>query len=358
MPRRPRGGGPAHVGEQQRLNRGAPSRASNLRERARCLRAIRAFFDDDGYIEVSTPALVRHPGLEPHLIPIPCGVSGANGSAAGPPRYLITSPEYHMKRLLAGGLERIYYLGPCWRAEEQGPHHLEEFCMLEWYQAHATLQQLMEQTEALLEHLALQIRGTTSTIYQGRPLVLGRPFERVSFAEALELHAGMQVRGVVQREELLERALAAGFGPFDPDEGFDAIVSRVLVERVEPALAGSRRPVFLYDFPAPLAALARLRPEDPGVAERFELYAGGVELANAFGELTDAAEQRRRLEHDRARRAALGRDAFDLDEQFLAALEQGMPPAAGIALGVDRLVALLLDAPSVQDVVAFHGDEI
>jgi lysyl-tRNA synthetase class 2 len=352
-PYRGAGAFPSPSGEFHRLRSplaGMPPalhRASLLRRRAACLAAIRAFFDGRGYLEAQVPHRVRLPGLEPHLVPVASGE-----------RFLITSPEYHMKRLLAGGLERIYSLGPCWRGEEEGPQHLGEFTMLEWYRAFSTLDELMEEAEELLRRIAIAMRRTTSIRYAGRPLELGRRFERLAFAAALKLHAGLDAAGVTDVDVLRQRAEAAGIGPFGDGESFDAVASRILVERVEPALARSPTPVFLHDFPAPLCALARLSPGDPTVAERFELYAGGLELANAFGELTDPEEQRRRLEQDLNVRRAAGGPDLAIDERFLAALAEGIPPSAGIALGVDRLVMLLVDAPDIRHVVAFPPDAV
>ena len=338
---------PSPGGEYHRLHHPLPGaglqRADLIRKRARCLSAIRSFFDDQGYIEVEAPLRVRVPGLEPHLAAEPAGA-----------RFLITSPEYHMKRLLAGGLERILFLGRCWRGDEQGPQHLGEFTMLEWYRAFSSLDELMAETEALLRHVALAVAGRTALSYRGNPVDLDAPLERVSFADACRRYAGIDAAGVVDALELQRRAQAAGLGPFADDEGFDAVASRILVERVEPRLGT----VFLTDFPAPLAALAQLKPDDPTVAERFELYAGGLELANAFGELTDPQEQRRRLEQDRQVRAAAGAPQHEVDERFIAALTEGIPPSAGIALGVDRLVMLLTGAHDIRHVVAFAPDEV
>jgi len=335
-------------GERERLQSGAPTRAELLALRSRCLGALRAFFHEQGYIEVETPRLVRNPGLEPHLRPLPA----ADG-------YLITSPEYQMKRLLAGGLEKIYSMGPCWRDEEWGSHHLREFTMLEWYRVGATLEELMDETEALVARAALEVGGDTAVHRAGAgPLDLTPPFERLTVADACRQHGGVDLAGVVEAPELRRRLLAAGLDLTPEETAFDALFSRLLVERVEPALATLRRPVLLYDYPAPLAALSRLHPDDSTVARRFELYAAGLELANAFWELTDATEQRRRLEQDLADRRAVGLEAYALDERFLAALEQGMPEAAGIALGVDRLVMLLTGEQDIRRVAAFGPDEL
>jgi len=220
------------------------------------------------------------------------------------------------------------------------------------------LERLMEETEQLLAAVARDVRGTTEISYQGTPLSLAPPLQRLTVAEACRRHAGVDLAGVTEADELRARAEAAGLGPFGVEgSSFDEVASRVLVERVEPALAAGP-PVFLYDFPAPLAALSRLREDDPTVAERFELYAGGLELANAFGELTDPDEQAARLEQDQRHREELGREVYPVDRRFVEALREGMPPSAGIALGVDRLVMLLADAAHIDEVVAFAPDEV
>jgi elongation factor P--(R)-beta-lysine ligase len=340
---------PSPGGEFYRLHQGAPGRAGRLAFRGRCLAAIRAFFAARDYLEVQTPCLVRHPGLEPHLRPLPAGDGG----------HLITSPEYQMKRLLAGGLERIYNMGPCWRGDETGAHHLREFCMLEWYRAFSPLESLMEETEALVAGVAREVLGRT--LLDGGAhgqLELAPPWARISVAQAAKEHGGVDLAGVLDAGELGRRVAASGLILPTGELSFEAIFSQLMVERVEPALARLGRPVLLYDFPAPLAALSRLRPEDPTVAGRFEVYAGGLELANAFWELTDWAEQRRRLEQDRSQRRAEGAAVHALDERFLAALAEGIPPTSGIALGVDRLVMLLAEVEDIRQVVAFAPDEI
>lgn len=338
---------PSPGGEYYRLHGGPEQRAMVLRMRARTLAAIRSFFDEQGFIEIQTPLRVRCPGLEPHLVAEP----------AGDGECLITSPEYQMKRLLAAGLERIYFLGPCWRGDEVGPHHLGEFCMLEWYQAHSTIEELMEQTEELMAHVSRQVCRTTSIRYKGVDLELEPPYRRITVAQAFAEHAGVDLAGVMEAEQLRRRAEERGLGPFFADARYEEIASRILVERVEPALIGPT-PAFLYDFPAPLAALSRLRADNPSVAERFELYAGGLELANAFGELTDPDEQLARLQHDQHARRESGMQVHPIDKRFIDALREGIPPSAGIALGVDRLVMLLCDIEDIRQVVAFAPDEV
>lgn len=322
-------------------------RLENLRVRSRALSALRGFFAERGYLEVETPLRVRSPGLEPHLRAV---------EASG--WWLNTSPEYQMKRLLAGGLENVYQICRAFRDDERGPHHVTEFTILEWYRAHASLEDLMAETEELFAQVALEVVGGTQvTGPQGDPVELAPGWERLSVAEAVFRYAGVALDGTESGPELAERARGAGL-PMPADAvAWDEVFSRILVDAVEPRL-GRDRPTILHRYPARQAALSRLCPDDPRFAQRFEVYAGGLELANAFGELTDAAEQRRRLEADRAARRALGLHDHPVDERFLAALEHGLPPTSGIAVGVDRLVMLLCGARRIDDVLTFTPEEL
>jgi lysyl-tRNA synthetase class 2 len=253
--------------------------------------------------------------------------------------YLITSPELHMKRLLVGGVPRLFQLVHCFRAGERGHLHAPEFLMLEWYRAFAGYGAVLEDTERIVHALQLSVAGTPwLTSPSGARVDLSLPFPRLSVRDAFARYAG-----VTDAPELAAR---------DEDRYF-----QLLVDRVEPALAQLGRPVFLYDYPASQAALARLSPTDPSVAERFELYVGEVELCNGYGELTDPIEQRARCESDLARRQSLGRPVPEVPERFLAALEQGMPPASGNALGMDRLILLLSGQDHIDAVVPFASEE-
>ncbi|MEZ4442563.1 MAG: EF-P lysine aminoacylase EpmA [Polyangiaceae bacterium] len=301
--------------------------ASRLAARQRILAELRAFFVDRGYLEVETRSVVPSPGLDTHLDAFV--VEGAG--------YLVTSPEYDMKRLLAGGLPRIFQLARCFRQGEAGPRHNPEFTMLEWYRVGADLASLMDETEALVRHLWAR-HGGGATPLLAHPCDLSAPFLRCTVAEAFATHAGVDE----DRMHHLARE--------DEDTFF-----RLLVEEVEPALARLGQPVFLYDYPAPQASLARLKPSDPRVAERVELYVSDLELSNGFAELTDPDEQRDRLERDQRDRAAAGKPVYPIDDDFLAALREGMPPCAGNALGLDRVIALCLGAREVAEVIAFPG---
>lgn len=312
------GGRPSANGEACRFERPTP-----LAARAQALRVVRELFHEEGFLEVDTPLHVPCPGLDLHVEAI-----------AAQSGYLITSPEHHMKRLLVAGHPRIYQLGHCFRADESGPLHEPEFTLLEWYRAFAGQAAVMADTERLVCEVTQALTGSPHLGLRGREIDLSRPFERWTVEQAFREHAGV--------EDVSELAAR------DEDRYF-----QLLVDAVEPALAAQDRPVFLCEYPISQASLARPVPGRPGYAERFELYVAGVELCNGFGELTDAREQRRRYEQALNERIARGHPQYPMDERFLSALAEGMPPAGGNALGFDRLLQLVLRANSVGDVQAF-----
>jgi lysyl-tRNA synthetase class 2 len=289
-----------------------------LEVRARIVRAIRSFFFEHGFLEVQTP--VRTPTLAPeeHI--------DALGSENW---YLSTSPELYMKRMLAAGYGLIFQVAPCFRKGEQGTYHLPEFTLLEWYRAYADYHSLESDCEALITSVAREVSYFPVFSYQGQPINLTPPWQRLSVQDAFVNFAG-----------------------WDPIEDQDSERFQIdLVEKVEPHLDPSS-PVFLRDFPAHQASLASLKDRDTRIAERVELFIGGIELANGFTELRDPYEQRMRFEKANAFRSASGKEPYPPSESFLATLEE-MPPATGIALGVDRLVMLLTDAATIDEVVAF-----
>jgi lysyl-tRNA synthetase class 2 len=302
-------------------------RWERLRQRAALLSKTRAWFEAEGFTEVETPLIVRAPGTETHLDPVRVEITEAPGAAARK-AWLITSPEYAMKKLLVAGAGPIYQLGKVFRDGERGARHRPEFTMLEWYRP--WVRDGYERLFADCEDLIRTLAGGTRLAWGGRTFDLSGAWRRTTFFDALEKRGGL-----VEPRRL------------DPDAWFAA-----LVEKVEPTL-GVDAPEFLTEWPMPLASLARQAPHDPDVAERFELYIGGLELANAFAELTDPAEQRARCLADNRERVELGRPTLPLDESFLGALAVGMPPSAGIALGFDRLAMLLTDATTIDDVVSF-----
>ena len=322
----------------------------NLILRGEVLRGIRRFFLGEGFVEVETPYLVSSPGLEPHLSALEVSIHPPRGGAKR--MYLHTSPEYAMKKLLGQGWDKIFQVCRVFRDEEGGPTHQMEFTLLEWYRARADYRKIMEDCEGLLHFLSRELKKGPEIEYQGRKIDLSPPAERLSVSRAMEIYGRVDIQENADGASLLEEAKSRGYR-FDPGAfySFEEVFFKVFLESVEPRL-GQPKPTLLYDYPASMAALARRKPEDPLWAERFELYAGGLELANAFSELTDPDEQRKRFESEQRLRAVLERPLYPIDEELLAALSR-MPPSAGIALGVDRLVMLFSDAATIQEVVAF-----
>jgi lysyl-tRNA synthetase class 2 len=298
-------------------------RKKALHQRARLLREIRHFFTEKGYLEVETPHRIPTPAPEAHIDAVPSGSW-----------FLHTSPELCMKRMLAAGYEKVFQICRCWRERERGSLHLPEFTLLEWYSAGGDYRSLMKECEELLGFIARAIGMGRTIRFRKSEIDLSSPWERISVKEAFQRYSRTTVT------EALEKDL------------FDEI----MVQDIEPKL-GLSKPTFIYDYPAPRGALARLKQEDPTVAERFELYMGGLELANGFSELVDSEEQRKRFLVENENRQACGKPIYSIPDRFLAELED-MPPSAGIALGVDRLVMVFWDAKTIDEVVAFTPEEL
>jgi elongation factor P--(R)-beta-lysine ligase len=319
--------------------------------RSRIVAALRAWFAANGFIEVETGALAVSPGNETHLHAFATALVAPDGAAAPSPLYLRTSPEFACKKLLAAGESRIVEFARVFRNRERGALHAAEFTLVEWYRAGAAYGSLMADCAALLREAA-QAAGTWHFSFRGRSADAFAEPERLAVAEAFGRFAGIDLLATLgesdaDRAALARAALAAGIRIADDDTWGD-IFSRVLVERIEPKL-GIGRATILDEYPAMQAALAR-PSSDPRVAERFELYVCGVEIANGFAELTDPAEQRRRLEAEMAEKARRYGERYPLDDDFLAALAQ-MPDASGIALGLDRLVMLATGASRIDQVL-------
>jgi lysyl-tRNA synthetase class 2 len=316
--------------------------------RGRIIAALRAWFSAHDFVEVETAALQVSPGNETHLHAFATTLVGPDRT--GSPLYLRTSPEFACKKLLAAGERRIVEFAKVFRNRERGALHAAEFTMLEWYRADAPYEALMADCADILAQSA-RAAGSTQFRFRGRTADPLAQAERLTVADAFARHAGIDLlatlgEGDPDRAALARAAVAAGIR-IAADDTWGDIFSRVLVERIEQNL-GLGRPTILDRYPAAQAALAR-PSSDPRVAERFELYVCGVEIANGFGELTDAAEQRRRLEREMAEKQRIYGERYPLDEDFLAALSQ-MPPASGIALGLDRLVMLATGASRIDQV--------
>ena len=296
---------------------------NNLVLRSRIIQSIRDFFNGQGYLEVETPIRIPAPAPEAHIDAEPSG-----------PWYLHTSPELCMKRLLASGYPRVYQICKCFRRKERGNRHLSEFTLLEWYTANDDYMGMMNQTEALIKHIAESISFEETITYQGEPIALQSQWMKLTVSEAFETYASMSLSTAVVQ------------GKFDD----------IMALEIESKLPRNI-PVFLHDYPSEMAALARLKPEDRSVAERFELYIGALELCNGFTELNDSEEQRDRFIEEAHQRKQSNKTVYPMPERFLTTLKD-MPNAAGNALGIDRLVMLFADAATIDEVVAFSPEEL
>ena len=296
---------------------------NNLHLRAQILQTIRSYFIQHSFLEVETPIRIPAPAPEAHI-----------DAMTAESWYLQTSPEICMKQLLAAGLPNIFQICKCFRRDERGSSHIPELTMLEWYATGQNYQNLMTQTESMIQYVA-RSRGIDNRLaYQNMAINLESPWQRLSLPAAFDAYASVSLEDSLNNDRFEE----------------------VLVEQIEPNL-GVEKPVFLYDYPAAHGALARLKSTDKSLAERFELYIGGLELCNGFSELTDPIEQRSRFAEETALREAMGKPVYPMPEKFLNALGD-MPAAAGNALGVDRLVMLFADTAEIGDIVAFIPEEL
>lgn len=298
-------------------------KAPRLATRAEIIRKIREFFFNRGYLEVDTPVLIPAPAPESHIYAVEAGNL-----------YLQTSPELCMKRLLAADYLGIFQICHCWRSGERGSLHLPEFTMLEWYRSQADYTDLMTEAAELLRHVASSVSASGLIGYRGCEVDFNAGCEMITVRDAFARYAGAT----------MEKALE--------DDEFDLLMT----DRIEPML-GAGRPTIIYDYPAEKAALSRLKDDDNSLAERFELYLAGMEIANAFSELIDPGIQRERFLKEIAYRKKAGAKTYPMPEPFLEELAS-MPPSAGIALGIDRLVMFLTNAETIDEVVAFTPEEL
>lgn len=295
---------------------------TNLHRRMAIIRAVRDFFHVRGYLEVDTPVRNKTLAVEAHIEPFEC-----EGW------YLQASPEICMKRLLAAGYERIFQIAKCFRKHERGARHLPEMNLLEWYAADTSYASLMTDCEELVRHVAQTLGQGETLLFAGHAIDVSGAWERLTLKAAFESYAAISLDEAIARD----------------------CYEEVLSTEVEPQL-GFAKPTFIYAYPKSMGSLARPAANDPTVVERFELYVAGIELANAFGELTDVTEQRRRFEIEQELQRKLGHRVMPMPERFLADLAD-MPRAAGIALGLDRLVMLFCDAQNIDGVTAFTPEE-
>lgn len=317
------------------------------------LAAIRAYFQGESFLEVETPILQKSPGLEPHLMAFRTEWESPQGQKAET-LYLHTSPEFTMKKLLTSGLPRIFQFARCFRNRERSHLHHPEFTMLEWYRAGESTAALMRDCEAILK-LAARAAGSDFLQGRGQKADTRVPAEQITVAEAFQRYAEIDLLATIKDPlspdpALLKREAEARGISCRGDDSWEDIFFRIFLERIETRL-GVGRATFLTGYPISMAALSRPDPKDPRLADRFELYVCGMELANAFGELTDAKEQRRRFRADMDKKEKLYGFRYPVDEDFINALEQGLPESSGIALGIDRLAMLAVNADHIEEVL-------
>ncbi|MBU1119053.1 EF-P lysine aminoacylase GenX [Patescibacteria group bacterium] len=314
-----------------------------LKKRMQIQKSIRCFFDQKGFMEVETPKLVSLPGMEPNLTPFRTSLlrNKKNHDA-----YLITSPEYHMKKILCSGMKKIWQMCPVFRnAEEKSPYHNPEFTMIEWYITGGNYKSMADFTEELVLYIS---QGFAK---------LQKPFEHITCREAFLAYTGLHLEELYQdKDTFIKKAQGIGYAVTVRDETAD-IFYKIFLKDIEPHL-GKKKPTFLFDYPAEFAALSKIKKDNPLFCERFELYIDGIEIANAFSELTYPKEQKERLQKERQERKELGKEVYDVDTGFIDALEYGMPKSSGIALGFDRLVMVLTGTKSISEVMWFSGEEV
>jgi len=321
-------------------------------KRAKIIRAIRDFFWKKDFLEVETPEAVALPGQEPYLEIFDIEVRDDRGkkfSAA-----LITSPEYAMKKLLAAGYRNIFQITKAFRNNESfGGLHNPEFTILEWYRQNASYVNIMMDTEELVLFILASLGLPKIIDYQGKKIDFSAPWERLSVGEAMKKYAGVSD---LSYGTLVGAAKEKGYEVAD-GEAYDSVFFKIFLNEVESKF-NPGRPVILYDYPAELAALAKRKDGNPSLAERFEVYVGGLELANAFGELLNADEQKERFSEEQKIRGAEGKKVYPIDDDFIDALASGIAPSGGIALGIDRLVMLLTGRKNIEDVIFFPAKEM
>ena len=319
----------------------------NLKVRQQVLRAIRAYFEGQGFDEVDTPILQLCPVIDTHIRAFATDLRGVDGQIEKT-MYLHTSPEFAMKKLMVAGMENIFQICHVFRNAEGSKRHRPEFTMIEWYRTQADYNDIMKDCVGLLQSCATAV-GVSEFKYKNLTCDPFQEWERLTVVQAFEQYANINLLTYLEDKEGFHAAVQALDLHVAEDDGWDDLFFRVMDAKIEPFL-GVGRPTFLCDYPISMASLSKPKQDDPRFAERFELYVCGIELANAFSELTDATEQRKRYDIEMGEKQRLYGESYPLDEDFIEALAHGLPPSGGIALGIDRLVMLITGASDINDV--------
>ncbi|MBN1551352.1 EF-P lysine aminoacylase GenX [bacterium] len=327
-----------------------------LKKRSEILHETRQFFYNRDFIEVETPSLVVSPGFEPTLQAFRTKYFGMDRAIAKK-MFLPTSPEFHMKKLLARGYEKIFQICRAYRNGEIGRYHNPEFTILEWYRANENYDSVMSDTENLISQVAENVSGTPLiTTADNLKIDLSPPWNRMTVNEAWKTYCDIDLDAATSAKELLAAGRKLGVQNLSLDDDWEILYFKIFLSTIEPHL-GFPKPTILMEYPSVMAALARLKPEDPSVSLRFEIYIAGIELANAFDELTDIREQRQRFMQAQLAQKAMKTTIFPIDESLFKAMSEYFPKkAAGIALGIDRMIMLLTGRSSINDVIAFPFD--
>lgn len=339
-----------------------PEKIEFLRKRERIIDEVRAFFKADGFLEIDSPLMVKSPGMEPYLEVFETTLIDDEHKKQR--AFLLTSPEYALKKLLVAGIPKLFSICKSFRNGEGLSHkHNPEFSIMEWYRTNADYTDIMRDCENLFVHLCKKISPPTEGgdqgvvwEYQGKQYDLTTPWERISVAGAFEKYCGMDIDTMLDEQKIKEAGMKRGF-QVSSDTTWEQMYNQFFLNDIEPHL-GVDRPTIIYDFPASQASLSKKKTDDPRFAERFEFYVAGIEMGNAFSELTDAEEQLKRFEIERAERESLGKTMYDIDMDYIEAIRTGLPPTGGIAVGIDRIVMFFANAPSIQDVLVFSAREL
>jgi lysyl-tRNA synthetase class 2 len=328
--------------------------------RQKLLRGLREFFWDRGFVETETPELVRLPGMEPYLDVFETAFQPIAHEGLAPEKeqmFLITSPEYAMKKLLVGGYENIFQVTKSFRNKEHlSSMHNPEFTIVEWYRAYSDYTKIMEDTENLVCELAMKANGKAKILYKDFVVDVKPPWIRMTVLEAFEKFAGVDKKTFEDEVAFKLAAQKKGYAVTE-ETSLDDAFFLIFMNEIEPKL-GIEKPVLLHEYPVSMAALSKKCDHDPKYAERFETYIAGLELSNGFTELNDPVEQQARLEYEHGERLKMGKQDYPVDQSFIRALQLGMPPSGGIALGVDRLMMLLTNTPDINQMILFPHQEL